>query len=356
MSKINKVLYNVDQRADTTPTERQTARQNIGCPSIKTVDNARPPVYTEVSELTVQEYNRCLSFDNGVKGLLVPEPQYADDGKILMASWSGSASGVTTDVYWGEIPPAGTKVIVYAGAGSLSEADFSTLTSAVSNNELVTILYGASGGASYWYLTKYDSSGFYFTYRNGETHRRMHVATNRNVTIETYPDSTPKAYWLGNVNWEDIITLSGQSSGTHLRDITRAVDEPITFYANHRYLVQSNVRGTAEFVTARDYDGSARWSLCMGLVKSDYDITYPNVLPLASAQFFFNRYKGSTDADYHFIVPIAGITTVFAPTSTITLDHLAIYNSGNVLGSDSSHTTKIYMDYDLGTTVVQEIV
>ena len=30
MSKINKVLYNVDQRGETTPQEKKTARDNIG--------------------------------------------------------------------------------------------------------------------------------------------------------------------------------------------------------------------------------------------------------------------------------------------------------------------------------------
>lgn len=89
MAKMNKVLYNIDQTGDTTAAEKRTARNNIGCPEITTSTTGLPPVETEVSKLLLIEDGRVLA-DNNIIGNIAPNPGQNDDGKFLIAQYTGS--------------------------------------------------------------------------------------------------------------------------------------------------------------------------------------------------------------------------------------------------------------------------
>ena len=94
MSKVNKVLYNVDQRNDTTSTEKQTARDNIGAGtsnvSVKhTTSPTVPPVETNVDTVTIYDDGR-LKFGNAFNAAIPPEPVQGQAGLILQAGYAGS--------------------------------------------------------------------------------------------------------------------------------------------------------------------------------------------------------------------------------------------------------------------------
>lgn len=94
MFKVNKVLYNIDQRNDTTSTEKQTARDNIGAGtsnvSVKhTTSPAIPPVETNVDTVTIYDDGR-LKFGNAFNAAIPPEPVQAQSGLILQAGYTGS--------------------------------------------------------------------------------------------------------------------------------------------------------------------------------------------------------------------------------------------------------------------------
>ena len=237
----------------------------------------------------------------------------------------------------------------------MSETEFAKIQQAVSNNKIVYVLFGNAGSSYYYGLVKHDSTGYGFLYQSSTLREYMVIDNNRNVTRTTLPNIGPTAYWLGNVNWQDNVTLSGQSSATHIRDVYREVDNPVTLYAGKKYLVTPHVYGTAEYTTARSHDGMARWTMQIMLTDEAYDTYYGKCLTIGHAQFYFNGDKGSNTAGYHFNVGIYPVTTVIQPESTLVLKKIVLMNSGNVLGTDSNNTAKLFMDYDLGHLVVQEM-
>lgn len=165
---INKVLYDVDQRADTTAAEKETARRNLGIDlnslatveelqseatergaavndleenkqdkltagegisitnnvvsadlTVKTVTSAMPPVETPVSDVKIFSDGRVKCDNSGV-GLLVPEPGQYDIGKILVAYWSGSPGIGSARWETLQLP---TVVGYFAGTGLSSSTD-----------------------------------------------------------------------------------------------------------------------------------------------------------------------------------------------------------------------------------------
>lgn len=356
MAKQYHVAANLQQ--DFTDAEKEQARINIGASQVETISGARPPVHTPISTLSLNEMNNKLIFGERGGGLLVPEPNSTQNGYHLVATWSGSASGVYAGCHWEAMPDPepGVTVITYSGSPQVSQEDLTAIYNAVNNRQVAYVLYGNSGGSYYYGLVKADSSGYDFMYESDNTKRLMHIAQNGSVTLTTLPIGGPSAYWLGNSIWQDNVTLSGQSSGTHLRDMIQTVSNPVTLYAGKKYLVRPSCYGTAEYTTARGYDGTARWSMEILLTDDNYNTYYGNCLVIGRAQFYFNGQKGSDTTGYHFNVGINPVTSVIQPESTLVLNRIVLMNSGNVLGTDGSHTAKIFMDYDLGNLVVQEIV
>lgn len=355
MAKQYHVAANLQQ--DFTETEKEQARVNIGASQVESVSGARPPEYTHIPTLRFDEMNRKLTFGQRGEGLLVPEPTSTENNYHLVATWTGGGSGTYANCHWEAMPDPepGVTVITYAGLPQVSQDDMTAISNAVANRQLAYVLYGNSGNSYYYGLVKANSSGYDFMYESDTTKQLMHIAMNGSVTITTLPNSSPSAYWLGNGIWQDNVTLTGQSSGTHIRDIIREVDNPVTLYAGKKYLVSPTCYGTAEYTTARGYDGTARWSMQIMLTDEDYNTYYGNCLVLAHAQFYFNGDKGSDTTGYHFNVGITPITSVIQPSSTLVLKKLVLMNSGNVLGTDGSSTAKLFMDYNLGHVVVQEI-
>lgn len=355
MTKQNHVAANLQQ--DFTDAEKEQARINIGASQVETISGARPPVHTPISTLSLNEMNNKLIFGERGGGLLVPEPNSTQNGYHLVATWSAASSGVYAGCHWEEMPTPepGVPVAIYGGSPQMSETEFAKIQQAVSNNKIVYVLFGNAGSSYYYGLVKHDSTGYGFLYQSSTLREYMVIDNNRNVTRTTLPNIGPTAYWLGNVNWQDNVTLSGQSSATHIRDVYREVDNPVTLYAGKKYLVTPHVYGTAEYTTARSHDGMARWTMQIMLTDEAYDTYYGKCLTIGHAQFYFNGDKGSNTAGYHFNVGIYPVTTVIQPESTLVLKKIVLMNSGNVLGTDSNNTAKLFMDYDLGHLVVQEM-
>lgn len=356
MAKQYHVSANLQQ--DFTDEEKEQARVNIGASQVESVSGARPPVHTNIPTLTFNEMNRKLVFGERGEGLLVPEPVYGQDGYHLVATWAGGGSGTYADCHWEAMPEPepGVAVAIYAGSPQMTESEFAKIQQAVNNNKIAYVMFGNAGAAYYYGLVKYDSTGYGFMYQSSTLREYLHIDNNRNVTRTVLPTSTPSTYWLGNSIWQDNITLSGQTSGTHLRDVSREVENPVTLYAGKKYLVTTSCHGTAEYTTARSYDGTARWTMQIMLTDDNYNTYFGNCLTIGRAQFYFNGQKGSDTSGYHFNVGICPVSAVIQPSSTLVLNRIVLMNSGNVLGTDSSSTAKIFMDYDLGYVVAQEIV
>lgn len=101
---VNKVLYNIDQTGDTSASQKETARKNIGATKVETSTTSLPPVVSNVSTLTIKDDGRIIG-DSGTLGVMALEPEQGDIGKVLKARWTGSP-GIGTTV-WDDQWPAG---------------------------------------------------------------------------------------------------------------------------------------------------------------------------------------------------------------------------------------------------------
>ena len=103
MAKLNKVCTNIVQ--DFTDAEKARARANIGAGTSDTGINynttSLPPTTTTVNEMSVFDDGRT-KFDNLYNGIIPEEPGQSDDGKVLVAGWTGSPGkgfGLWKDVH-----------------------------------------------------------------------------------------------------------------------------------------------------------------------------------------------------------------------------------------------------------------
>lgn len=101
---VNKVLYNIDQTGDTSSSQKETARKNIGATKVETSTSSLPPVNSDVSTLTIKDNGRIIG-DSGTLGVIALEPGQSDIGKVLKAQWTGSP-GIGTAI-WDDQWPAG---------------------------------------------------------------------------------------------------------------------------------------------------------------------------------------------------------------------------------------------------------
>lgn len=86
-----------------------------------------------------------------------------------------------------DIPPSGTPIVKYSGGDTLTEEQYQVIRDSVNNDKMVAILYGVGNTSSYFYLSRYDAEGYFFTYNRGTTRSVIHVSTNRAVTRTEYP-------------------------------------------------------------------------------------------------------------------------------------------------------------------------
>lgn len=98
MAKINKVLYNIDQRTDTTAAEKETARMNIGAAAsgdlankseIRVFKGGASTVHTDSMEIYANGGKGAtapINFNNENSNVtMVKKPADGDNGKVLMA-------------------------------------------------------------------------------------------------------------------------------------------------------------------------------------------------------------------------------------------------------------------------------
>lgn len=102
---VNKVLYNIDQTGDTSSSQKETARRNIGATKVETSTSSLPPVASDVSTLTIKDNGRVIG-DNGTLGVMALEPGQNDIGKVLKAQWTGSP-GIGTAIWDDQWPANG---------------------------------------------------------------------------------------------------------------------------------------------------------------------------------------------------------------------------------------------------------
>lgn len=102
---VNKVLYNIDQTGDTSASQKEIARKNIGATKVETSTSTLPPVASDVSTLTIKDNGRIIG-DSGTLGVMALEPAQSDAGKILKAQWTGSP-GIGTAVWDDQWPANG---------------------------------------------------------------------------------------------------------------------------------------------------------------------------------------------------------------------------------------------------------
>lgn len=104
---VNKVLYNIDQTGDTSASQKETARKNIGATKVETSTSTLPPVASAVSTLTIKDNGRIIG-DSGTLGVIALEPGQNDIGKVLKAQWTGSP-GIGTAIWDDQWPAGGTQ-------------------------------------------------------------------------------------------------------------------------------------------------------------------------------------------------------------------------------------------------------
>ena len=175
------------------------------------------------------------------------------------------------------------------------------------------------------------------------------------VAKEIDTGSEVKAYNLGTSIYNSKITLSGQSSGTPLSSSSSSTSETVTLTAGKKYLITPSCYGSSEYTTTVNDDSTHRWSVEILLTDSNYNTTWNQSITLAHAQYYVEKDKGSRYSDYHFSVPITPMVSIIQPSTDLELNKIVIRNNGNVLGCNSSHTTKLFMDFDLGYVLIQEI-
>lgn len=128
--------------------------------------------------------NKMVLGDNGVASADSKAPSIGDvlsvvgvEGNMATVAWKNLP----------DVPPAGTPIVKYSGADTLTEEQYQVIRDAVSNDKMVAIMYGTAGSSAYFYLSRYDAEGYFFTYNRGTTRAVIHVRTNRAVTRTDYP-------------------------------------------------------------------------------------------------------------------------------------------------------------------------
>ena len=89
--EINKVLYNVDQTADTSNAEKKQARDNIAASQINYVQATGGTPTSEVGDLFVVQYQSGKHLNNGQENIspLIPEPTSAQTDFVLQNTAAG---------------------------------------------------------------------------------------------------------------------------------------------------------------------------------------------------------------------------------------------------------------------------
>ena len=172
MSKINKVLYNVDQRADTTAAEKKIARDNIGAVDIEAV-------------YEVRDYARDLAdeLENAKQNVLTPGHNITIEDNVIDARQQFHVIPYVND------------------PGTLTEAAYEELSTAVASREPVVILSVTGSNSSQWLFRKVSTAGYeFYTYDGDRELSNMRVAGDRSVTMTSVRIPEPAVHTTQHLN------------------------------------------------------------------------------------------------------------------------------------------------------------
>ena len=134
-----------------------------------------------------------------------------------------------------------THYITYSGSPTLPDDKYTELTTAVSNNEPIVIIYSQGSVSSYYTLNTYGANGYDFTGYSVANNRIMslHVAADKSVTLSNNSIGTPKITTynasFGN-SWTTMRKIDSYiSSGETFKEAT--LSSPIQLSAGKKYLI-----------------------------------------------------------------------------------------------------------------------
>ena len=258
-----------------------------------------------------------------------------------------------------------THYITYSGSPTLPDDKYTELTTAVSNNEPIVIIYSQGSVVSYYTLNTYGANGYDFTGYSVANNQIMslHVAVDKSVTLSNNSIGTPKITTynasFGN-SWTTMRQIdSSISSGEIIKVAT--LSSPIQLSAGKKYLISplglmGNVEQTKTVSNTSNVAYSMRIWLCdsgktqvfgsTAVIIGEAEIANHNIEAIGQYPPVDGVYRGS----------FAPTDAVIEPTQDLTLDTLRVSNGGNIqFGFSSSNPATLVMDHRITGINVMEI-
>lgn len=353
MAQQNKVAVNLAQ--DFTDEQKLQGRQNIGASQISYNNSVTDMT---VSKEIVRPYmNTKYSATVGSDSFLLLPSTFAD-GMVVKSNGSLQTQSVPT--------VKNTHYISYINnPGSLSVDAYNEMTDAITNSEPVVIISATGSNSSYLQLTRYDSSGHYFTGYNSADGSiiEMYIAGTRAVTITTRATGLPAvthyaASW-GNA-WTSMRELANDiSSGNILNTIT--LDTPITLSANKRYMIiPEGISGNVEQTKTVAHTVNNSYRLEVWLYDSSKS-RYLGKTAVVLAEAEIANHNNATLGQYP---PVGGTyratfnsySSIIEPEANLSLDTLSIINGGNIdWGFNTSNPALLVYDRRINGINVMEV-
>ena len=355
--KMNKLCSNLDQSNPAaggfTDDEKRTMRNNIGASQISY--NSTVTDMTVTKEVVRPYMNTKYSATVGSDSFLLLPSTFAD-GMVVKSNGSLQTQSIPT--------VKNTHYIIYTGSPSLTDDKYTELTTAVSNDEPVVIVYGQGSTSSYFTLTTYGANGYDFTGYSVANNQIMslHVALDKSVTLSTNSVDIPKitTYNASFSTWTRMRQLdSSISSGAIFADNT--LSTPIQLSAGKKYLISpiglmGNVEQTKTLSEGTNVAYSIRiwlWDSSKTMLNGDTaviigeaEIANHNTATLGQYPPVNGTYHGS----------FAPTDAIITPTQDLSLNTLRVSNGGNIdFGFDSSHPAILVMDHRIVGINVMEI-
>lgn len=258
-----------------------------------------------------------------------------------------------------------THYITYSGSPTLPDDKYTELTTAVSNNEPIVIIYSQGSVSSYYTLNTYGANGYDFTGYSVANNQIMslHVAVDKSVTLSNNSIGTPKITTynasFGN-SWTTMRQIDSYiSSGTTIKEAT--LSSPIQLSAGKKYLISplglmGNIEQTKTASNTSNVAYSMRIWLCdsgktqvfgsTAVIIGEAEIANHNVAAIGQYPPVDGVYRGS----------FAPTDAVIEPTQDLTLDTLRVSNGGNIqFGFSSSNPATLVMNHRITGINVMEI-
>lgn len=353
MAQQNKVAVNLAQ--DFTDEQKAQGRQNIGASQISY--NSTVTDMTVTKEVVRPYMNTKYSATIGSDNFLLLPSTFAD-GMVVKSNGSLQTQSVPT--------VKNTHYISYINnPGSLSVDAYNEMTDAITNSEPVVIISATGSNSSYLQLTRYDSSGHYFTGYNSADGSiiEMYIAGTRAVTITTRATGLPAvthyaASW-GNA-WTSMRELADDiSSGNILNTIT--LDTPITLSANKRYMIiPEGISGNVEQTKTVAHTVNNSYRLEVWLYDSSKS-RYLGKTAVVLAGAEIANHNTATLGQYP---PVGGTyratfnsySSIIEPEANLSLDTLSIINGGNIdWGFNTSNPALLVYDRRINGINVMEV-